>query len=262
MQDIKEFAFILLIITIVIAGVQWLMLRFIHWSVALIATGFISLFISSIYVSLKHATPNGGSNGPPASEFITPALIMFAALLLGLWLVSYLTKTQIPKMAIVLPLCLIVVFAVGLKVYEYVHATSFYFKHFSDCEIELLDESGGMSNVDVILFQNSSSGYSTDIHTRMKEKPYPQMIRFADKIIFYYSTQNTERTNIEFPFDYSLCKEKAGPIEYVFWLRSHSILPMKIILLPDDKVHLYLGGNFVKEYRLKDTETEETLIDE
>src|SRR5690606_12740696 len=121
MQDLKELILISLVIAVFIAGLQWLLLKFTHWSIALAATAFISFVIGSLYVALKHARPNGGSSGPPASEFITPALIMFAVFLLGLWLVSYLTKDQIPKIAIILPLCLIIVFAIGRNVYEYVH---------------------------------------------------------------------------------------------------------------------------------------------
>lgn len=253
MRDLQELGFILLIIVAVIAGLQWVLLRFAHWSVALIATGIIGFVISSLYVALKHARPNGGSSGPPSSEYFAPALIIIASLLLGLWLVSYLAKIHLPKLAIIIPLCSLFVFAIGRNVYEYVHGVSFYFKHFSDCKIELLDEAEGKSNVEVIVFTNSTSGYTTDIRTKSKEVPYPQIIRFADKITFYYSNQNEERVKKEFPFDYSLFKEKAGPIEYVFWLRSHSTLPMKIVLLPNDKVDLYLGGNLVKQYEVKDT---------
>lgn len=254
MQDVKELGFILLIIVLVIAGIQWFLLRFTHWSVALIATGFIALFISGIYVSLKFARPNGGSSGPDSSEFITPALIVFASLLLGLWLVSYLSKNPIPKIVFIVSVCLIIVFAIGRNVYEYVHGVSFYFKHFSDCEIELLDETGGTSNVSAISFQNSSSGFTSDIHPNWKEKPYPQIIRFADTINFRYYSNQTKKDHLQkFPFDYNLCKEKAGPIEYVFWLRSHHTLPMKIILLPDNNVDLYLGDSLVKQYELKET---------
>lgn len=258
MQDLKEFVFILLVIAVFVAGVQWFLLRFTHWSIALAATAFISITIGSLYVALKHTRPNGGSSDPPASEFITPALIMFGVLLLGLWLVSYLTKNQIPKIAIILPLCLIIVFAIGRNVYEYIHAVSFYAKHFSDCEIELLDKTGSKSNVDVISFKNSTSGYSTDIHTRIKEKPYPQMVRFADTIIFrYYSIQTKKEFIQKFPFDYNLCKEKDEPIEYCFWLRLHSTLPMKIVLLPNEKVDLYVGEEFIKQYEVSDLETED-----
>jgi hypothetical protein len=254
MQDIKELGFILLIIVAVIAGAQWFLLRFTHWSVAMIATGFIALFISGIYVSLKFARPNGGSSGPDSSEFITPALIVFASLLLGLWLVSYLSKNQIPKIVFIVSACLIIVFAIGRNVYEYVHGMSFYFKNFSDCEIELLDKTGGKSNVSEISFQNSSSGFTSDIHPDWKEKPYPQIIRFADTITFRYYSNQTQKDHLQkFSFDYNLCKEKAGPIEYVFWLRSHYTLPMKVILLPDNKVDLYLGGSLVKQYQLKET---------
>ena len=254
MRDLQDFGFILFIIILVVAGLQWFLLRFTHWSVALIATGFIALFISGMYVSLKFARPNGGSNGPDSSEFITPALIVFASLLLGLWLVSYLSKNPIPKIVFIVSLCLVVVFAIGRNVYEYVHGMSFYFKNFSDCEIELLDKTGGKSNVSAISFQNSSSGFTSDIHPGWKEKPYPQIIRFADSICFYYYSNQTKKEYLQkFPFDYNVCKEKDGPIEYVFWLRLHYTLPMKVILLPDNKIDLYLGDSLVKQYELKET---------
>lgn len=255
MRDLQELGVILLIIVAVISGVQWFLLRFTDWWVALLVTGIIAFIITFCYVALEHATPNGGSNGPPVSAYITPTLIIFSSLLLGMWLVAYLTKNQLPKMVFIVPLCFMFVFAIGRNVYQYVSSATFYFTNFSTCKIEVLDEAGGSSNVDVILFKNSSSGYTTNIRTASKEVFYPQMIRFADKITFYYPPKNKERPKKEFSFDYSLFKEEKGPtVGYCFWLRSHKTLPMKIVLLPDDKVDLYLGGNLVKQYNLNDRE--------
>lgn len=121
MQDIKELGFIVLTAVLAIAGVQWLLLRFTHWSVAFIVTVLIGLFISGLYVSLKHARPNGGSSGPPSSEYIIPQIIAITSLLLGMWLVSLLSKTQVPKLAFIAPLGFIAVFVAGRLIYQYIH---------------------------------------------------------------------------------------------------------------------------------------------
>lgn len=253
-EDFKEIVGMLIILVLIISGVQWFFVRFTHWSVALVVTGLIAFVISFFYVTLSHATPNGGSNGPNGSEFITPTLVIFASLLCGFAVVCYLTHIRLPKMVFILPLILIVFFFIGRYVYQYVDSASFYFTNFSSCEIELIDKTGSIPNVDTILFQNSSNNYSTDIQTKSKEKPYPQVIRFADKIIFRnYSTNAKQSFKKEFPFDYSLFKEEKGPtVEYCFWIRSHKTLPMKIVLLPNDKVDLYIDNHLVKQYQLND----------
>jgi predicted membrane metal-binding protein len=219
-----------------------------------VVTAFIAVVISFFYVTLSHATPNGGSNGPNGSEFITPMLVVFASLLCGFAVVCYLTHIRLPKMVFILPLILIVVFFISRYVYQYVDSATFYYTNFSSCKIELIDQTGNTSNVDTILFQNSSSGYSTDIQTKTKEKPYPQIIRFADKIIFRnYSTNAKQLFKKEFPFDYSLFKEKKGPtVGCCFWLRSQKTLPMKIVLLSNDKVDLYIDNHLIKQYQLND----------
>ncbi|MDR7212060.1 hypothetical protein [Flavobacterium piscis] len=249
-NDTRELLGMLVIVTIVIAGVQWLFVRFTHWSVALAVTGLIALFISSIYVSLKHATPNGGSNGPDGSEYITPMIVVFSALLLGLWTVCYLTKQQLPKMVFMIPLCFIIVFLSVRYVYEYVYNVSMYYELFSNCEIEVQDKTGGESNIREIYFQDSSSLIST-VELNPTDKSETRIVRSANSIHFRYLTKKTNRLIEQgFPFDYSLCKEeKQGSAGICFWVHPRVTLPMKIILLPNNAVDLLIG-NVVVNYQL------------
>lgn len=251
-DDIKELIGMLVVLTLIITGVQWFLVRFTHWSVALGFTGLIAFFIGFLYVSLKHATPNGGSNGPDDSEYITPIFIIFASLLCGLALVCYLTQNRVPKKAFLIPLALIIVFAIGKYVYSYIADATFYHTQFSSCKIELVDETGGTSVVEHISFQNPSNGYTTGIRPDFKEEPYPHIVRFTDKIIFRnYSAKEGQSFTKEFPFDYKLLKEKKGVrIGFVFWLHQKIVLPMKIVLLPDNKVDLYIDNHLIKQYQL------------
>ena len=256
-NNTKELIGMLIVFTIVIAVVQWFLVRFTHWSVALTATGIIAFVVSFLYVSLKHATPNGGSNGPDDSEYIMPMLVIFASLLCGLALVCYLTQNHLPKMAFLLPLTLIIVFAAVKYVYNYIDSATFYHTQFSSCEIELLDETGGTSIIEQISFRNPSGGFTTDIHSNFKEKPYPHIVRFADEIIFRnYSTKTEQSFTKVFPFDYSLLKEKKGVrIGFLFWLHQKIALPMKIVLKPNDNIDLYIDNHFIKKYQLNDQDS-------
>lgn len=251
-NDTKELIGMLIILTIIISGVQLLLVRFVHWSAALITTGTIALVVAWLYVSLKHATPNGGSNGPDGSEYIMPAFITFACLLCGLALVCHLTQNRLPKLAFILPLGFMLLFTIGRYVYKYIDGASFYYNHFSSCKIELVNKSGRESVIEQISFKNTSNGFTTNIHPNSKEEIYPNITRFVDKIIFrnYPSGKNPSFYK-EFPLNYNLFKEKKGPrIGYIFWLRHKIVLPMKIVLLPENKVDLYLDNHLVVQYEL------------
>ncbi|MDQ5930386.1 MAG: hypothetical protein QG594_2174 [Bacteroidota bacterium] len=251
-NDIKELVGMLIVLTLIIAGIQWFLVRFTHWSVALVVTGLIAFFITFLYVSLGHATPNGGSNGPDGSEYIAPMFAIFASLLCGLALVCHLTHSNVPKKAFLIPLGLILVFAIVRYVYSYIADATFYHTQFSSCKIELVDETGGTSVAEQISFQNPSNGFTTDIRRDFKEKPYPHIVRFADKIIFRnYSAKENQSFTQEFAFDYTLLKEKNGPtIGYLFWLHQKIVLPVKIVLKPDNVVELYIDSHLVKQYQL------------
>jgi hypothetical protein len=254
-QDIKELTGILIVIVAIIAAVQWFLVRFTHWSVALIVTVIIAIFISFIYVSLSHASPNGGSGGLKNSELVTSTLIIFSALLCGFAGVCYLTKIQIPQKAIILPIVLIVVFAVGRYIYQYVYDVTTYFRLFSKCEIELIDDTNGKSTILEIGFKDTTSSLVSNIQIDSGETPYPRLTRNASNIIFHRYTDAKGMSRQIFPFDYSLCHEKDSKrLGLLFWLRQKEVLPMKIVLLPKDKVDLYLGGNLVQQYQLNDEE--------
>ena len=48
-KDILELGCMLIILVFIISGVQWFLVRYTHWSIALAATGFISLVVSSVF---------------------------------------------------------------------------------------------------------------------------------------------------------------------------------------------------------------------
>jgi hypothetical protein len=138
--------------------------------------------------------------------------------------------------------------------YQYIDDATFYYNTFSSCKIEVVNESASEQSLQEICFQNTSSGFSSTIQTNSNEKPYPTLIRAANKIIFRgYSAKDQQSFMKEFPFDYSLCKEKEGTrLGFCFWLRQKVILPLKIVLLPDDNVDLYLDNRLVNRYQLKE----------
>lgn len=109
-NDIVGLAVMLMVLVFIISGVQWFFVRYTHWSIAMVATGFISLFVSGIYVSMSNASPNGAGNGLDILKFITPTLVIFGALLCGLALVCHLTQNQLPKKVFIISLSLIVAF--------------------------------------------------------------------------------------------------------------------------------------------------------
>ena len=258
-QDSKEIAGMLFVLVIVVSGLQWFLVRFAHWSVAIGIMVFIAIVISFLYVSLSHATPNGGSNGSNTSEFITPALVVFTSLLCGLALVCYLAQIRLPKTVFILPLMIMALFVVSRTIYQYVYNLSVHQSLFSHCNLHIVNKSKG-SVVTKISFQNSNNDLSTSIDYPAKVKLYPYIPRATDKLIFHCYSDKTGLFLKNFLLDYSLCKEKVGPrMGLCFWLREKVVLPITIALLPDNKVDLYIGNHLVKHFQLN---TEEVLIKE
>jgi len=255
-QDIKELGFILLIIVLVIAGVQWFFVRFTHWSIALVATGIIAFIISFIYVSLSHASPNGGNGSTNSSEYITPMLVIFVALLCGFAVVCHFAQIQLPKKAFVYPMAILIVFAIGRYMYQYINNVTTYVQLFSKCEIELIDETKGKSTIREIGFKDRTSSLVSNIEIDSDKTPYPRLTRNASNIIFLRYTDAKGMSRQIFPFDYSLCQEKDGQrLGFMFWMHEKVVLPMKIVIHSNDKIDLYLGGNLVQQYNLKDTDS-------
>ena len=272
-EDIKEIVGILIVLVLIISGVQWFFVRFTHWSVALVATGLIAFVISFFYVSLSHASPNGGSNGPNGSEFITPLLVVFSVLFCGFCLVCYLSKSQVPKTAFVLPLSLIALIMIGQFVCHYIEEAeyiSYHYKSFIICQVEVKNESGSMRIAHKIIFRNTSDYSETYIQLEsdteelnndevlIYNQPNLRNIpRFANKITFECFLDKTNSMPLqEFPFDYSLCKEKdlpkSGLLDNLsFWIHEKGILPIKISFLPGNKVNLYIDNRLVKQYQLR-----------
>ncbi|RZJ53133.1 MAG: hypothetical protein EOO44_09490 [Flavobacterium sp.] len=260
--DIRDLGTLLIISVLLISGVQWFLLRFTHWSIALAATGIIAFIISFLYVSLKHATPNGGSNGPGSDEFINPALILFVALLCGLFAVSYLTKTPFPKKVIVIIVALIVLFVIVRYIIEDVKNATFYQKIFSSNNIEVVNLSGEDSMVRDINIQNSSSGVAVNLDPDLKEQNWTFIPRDADKIVFRCYSDKSNGGGLfsqNFPFDYSLCKEKDGKrVGFLLLFRMKTTLPVKIVLEPENHFSLYIDNQFIRSYKLKDKDQSET----
>ena len=256
-QDIKDFITLLIICLFFIGGIQWILLRFTHWSVALIATVIIAFMISFLYVSLKHATPNGGSNGPDSSEFINPALAIFSTLLFGLFLVSYLTKTPLPKKVLFVLLALIIVFALGRYIVQYIENATFYQKIFSSNNLEIVDLSKKESIINQIDLKNSDTGISYNLQLDKKGAHQTVIPRGTDTISFWCYTQDNGSFRQSFPFDYNLCHEKDGKrMGFCFWLKMKVTLPLKIVLLPENKFSIYIDNKLVKTYQLSNKEAD------
>lgn len=248
--DIIELTGMLIIMVFIIAVVQWLLLRFTHWSIALGATAFMAIVIAGLYVSLSNATPNGGSNGPDLSEYVTPIIIVFTSLLFGFFIVAYLSKTQLPKNVWLFLGGFIVLFSIGRYVYQYVDSAIVYQENFSSCEIQLINKSGN-KQVREIAFNNSVNSLTCTINPNDNEQPYPVIPRDTDRLIFTCHSDKTGIFRQDFPFDYNLCKEKEGKIiGLCFWLHEKVVLPVKIVLNPSNKVDLYINNKLVQHYQL------------
>ncbi|MGJ8550766.1 hypothetical protein [Winogradskyella wichelsiae] len=260
-EDSKVIVIALIILTLIIAGVQWLLIRFTHWSVALVISGFISFVISFLYVSLSNATPNGAGNTVNLSEYSTPTILIFSIFLCSFCLVGYLSKAQISKMAYVTSLSLIALMIIGLLVsygINYYKDISFYNKTFSSCQIEIKTEEGVIPIISSISFKNEANSFTTNIELEINkdrnaihsQNDLWSMPRFANKIKFQcISTKTGNLFYQEFPFNYSLCQEKKEG-----WLHQKSIMPIKIVLKTDKKIDLYINNRFIKQYLLNNKE--------
>lgn len=250
-QDFMEIAFILMICVLIIAGVQWFLLRFTHWSVALGATIFISLFITALYVGYSNATPNGGNRRIAMSEYINPMLIVFISLFLGLLFVAYLSKAAMPKLVFIYIIIIVGLFAVTRFVYQYVESATVYQSILTACDITMENNSGKESITEVV-FKNTSNSLVTYINPNSTRQPYSNIPRGTNQISFRGYSKTKGMYFQEFPFDYNLCKEKnGGTMGLCFWLQYKVISPIKIVLLPHNKVDLYIDNQLVKQYQLK-----------
>lgn len=247
----------LIILTLIIAGVQWLLLRFAHWSVPLVISGLISFIISFLYVSLSNATPNGAGYNVNSSEYITPTVLIFSIFLCCFCLVCYLSKAQISKMAYVTSLSLFALMIIGLLVSYFIESNkeiSSYNEGFRSCLIEIKTETGVKPIIHRISFKNESNYNTTNIEVETNrnvnaihsQNNLDSIPRFANKIEFqYFSTKYGGLFIQEFPFDYSLCQEK----EEVGLHKKNDLL-IKIVLKTDQKVDLYIDNRFIKQYLL------------
>lgn len=254
-QGLKGLLQILLVIVLIVYGPQWLLLQYTPWSIALLTSAMIACVVAFLYVTLRQATPNGGSNGPKSLAFITPFLVVFTGLLGSLALISYQIHKPLPKTAFLLPLTLIIVFAMVRYVYSLIKTTTLYQQLFSYCKIELANrQEMGDYFINEITFHSTSNGLVTCISPLSKQMPHPSIPRFADKIVFRFYSDNASRSfSNTFPFNYSLCQEQEGRrMGWCFWLRQKKILPLKVVLGPQNTISLYLEANLLSLYELKE----------
>ena len=248
----KELIGMLIVLAIVMAGVQWLFVRFTHWSAALIATVLITCIITFFYVTLSHATPNGGSNGPGTEAFITPFFVLSALLFCTLWLVCYLSGKQIPNLVIAAPLVVITLFGIGSYTYQYIDAIKLSGRLFSSCRIKIVNETDRAPVLENIGFKCTSSSLVNYVDPDPKERSV-FIPRDTDKIIFRYYPDTSETSMEEvFSFDYTLCAEKEyGSFGLVFWVPQKHILPITFILRSENKIDVYINNQFIQHYPLK-----------
>ena len=256
-EDSKVIIIALIILTPILAGIQWLLLRFTHWSIALIISGLISCVISFLYVSLSNATPNGAGNSVNFSEYITPAILIFSIFICGFCLVCYLNKNQIPKMVYVVSLSLIplmILGQIGLHFIEKYKIRSYYNEVYGSCQIEIKNETGNKPSIRRIYLESESCLCLTnielktnnDVNAILNQNDLNSIPRFANIIEFeYFSTKYGRLFIQEFPFDYSLCQENEE-----VGLHKKSDLLIKIVLKTDQKVDLYIDNRFIKQYLL------------
>ena len=254
-QGDKETIGMISMLLIVMAGIQWLLLWLTHWSVAMIVTGVLSFIAVWIYVGLSHASPNGGSKGSSASEYLTPLLWVEGSLLCSLWLLCHLMKKPLPNMVVIVPLGLMLAFGIGQVVYSYIKIRSFWYKNYSLCKLEIENKTDSSSFIHNIKL-NSSTRYSMDINPNTKKWPTTYIPRNMNKIGFRFNSIKNNFNFCEFPFDYALCKEKESlKFDWIFWITKTSVLPMKLILLPNNTVELYIDNKLIQQYHLKDNDS-------
>ncbi len=250
-QGDKEKIGIFVTLIIIMVGIQWFLLWISHWSIVMIVTGGMSFFIVCFAVALSHASPNGGSKGPNASKFITPLLWVEGFLLCSMWLISHLMQKSLPDTVIVIPLSIIFVFAIGQFMYNYTKTRSFWYKNYSLCKLEIENKSEGLTFIEYIKFMNSNS-YSMDINPNNLQWLTKYIPQNMDRIAFRFNTNETNRSIYqEFPFDYSLCQEKSTfSFDFLFWIRQKSVAPIKLIILPNNKVDLYIDNRLIQQFQL------------
>ena len=135
-EDTRVIIIALIILAIIVFGIQWLLVRFIDWSLALIATGIIAYLISFIYVSLSHATPNGAGYNIVSSEYLNSFALVYFVFTFGFCLACYLSKHSIPKKAYFIALIPTVLIFIRYIVL-YIYYAVFYKYDYQPCKSPL-----------------------------------------------------------------------------------------------------------------------------
>lgn len=238
----------------IMAGIQWLLLWLTHWSVALVVSELITIVVVSYVTALSHARPNGGSKGPATSAFLKPLLWIGSILLCTLWLLCSLMHKPLPNLVVIVPLCVILVFGIIHYIYGYIKISLFWSKNYSLCKLEIENKSEGLTFIKYIKFNNCSSRHSMDIEPNTLQWPTTYIPQDMDQIAFRFRSNKSNRSVYqEFPFDYSLCKEKSTfSFDFLFWIRNKSIAPIKLTILPNNKVDLYIDNQLIQQFQLID----------
>jgi hypothetical protein len=250
-QGTKETIGMSIVFLFIMGLIQWLLLWLTHWSVALIITELITFFVVSYVIALSHARPNGGSKGPATSVFLKPLLIIVSMLLCTLWTLSYLMHKPLPNLAVIVPLGVVLAFGIINYIYRYIKIRSFWYKNYSLCKLEIENKSEGLTFIEFIKFMNSNS-YSMDINPNNLQWLTKYIPQNMDRIAFRFNTNETNRSIYqEFPFDYSLCQEKSTfSFDFLFWIRQKSVAPIKLTILPNNKVDLYIDNRLIQHFQL------------
>ena len=255
-EDLRMTIVALLVLTLLTSGIQWLLIRFTHWSIALIISALLAFFVSFLYVSLSHATPNGAGYNIRFSEYILPIIIVFAAFSFSFCLVSYFSKTNLPKITYLVPIGLlfsmIVLFFISVN-----NANKLGEGYASElCVIEVINETGTPPVMHHINFRNNENSYdlgidmkkNNDVNALRNENDIRYFPIFTNEIEFVFiSNTSALFFSQKFPFDYRIYREDKIDLQDT---RIH----LKIILKSNSKVAIYLNENLVIEYQLEELE--------
>lgn len=257
-EESKLIIIALIILTLIMAGLQWLLVKFTHWSVALIISGFVSVIISVFYVSISNATPNGAGNSVDFSEYITPTILIFLLFSCSFYFACHLNKIHLPKIAykIFLGLILLVVIAVIISnIIKNNKSVSYYKENYISCQIEIKNKMGIKPFITSVFFVNELNNHSTsvqlkrnkDINAILHEKNTRRRIpKFCNKIRFLcISSQTNTAFFQDYPMDFSLYQQKKD-------VKDKSKLKIKLIIKNDKEVDLYINNLLVKSFVLND----------
>lgn len=281
-----------LVIISVIGVLQWLVLHFMHLSLAMGLSAGIAFVFSWIYVGLKHASPNGGNYSINPLEYLIPSLLIFGVLILiliGVYLGETYLYTDTYNRGMIflwIGICigLPIMIYIGYLTYNYV-CLILYYKHYAQCQISVQHYSMLPIEIHQLKFVNSKTGKTVHIHPRMsktflepssyqkkgvqqkhaswfheiyKSELYQDIPRHTDKFyLSWFSPMEGKLYTEDYTFEYEPLKER---IDHVFDpillpLREWKTDSIRLLILKEGKIDLYIGGVLSFTYKQSQTET-------